>query len=323
MSDARETLRRGIGGFAPRPDAYERVLERRDRKRRNQRIMAGALAIVIMIIGALAFVGATRSAPPPPLNGGIADSGGWIAYSTTSSHQQRPRPGEDFTGSDIFLVREGDEPRLVASRGDGTTWNICPAFSPDGTMLAFGSRSPSGRTVRVVGVTLAGTIAAPSIVLDVPGDGLAPCPRWASDGSRLAYLSGGTVVVRGLDGSSPVAVPGDPVRADFRGHPAPLVSPSGDLVARLAPSSCEVIVTRVDGSEERRIGTSCVYQVAAWSSDSRRILVMRDIDGRHFRMVAWSVDAPFGSVVIVDQVRVNHARSWPGLGDVSWQPRTS
>jgi hypothetical protein len=68
MSDARETLRRGIGGFVPRPDGYERVLRRRDRKRRNQRITAGALAAAIVIIGALAFAGALRSAPPPPMN---------------------------------------------------------------------------------------------------------------------------------------------------------------------------------------------------------------------------------------------------------------
>jgi hypothetical protein len=322
MGDTRETLRRGVGGFAPRPDAYERVLRRRDRKRRNQRIMAGVLAAAIVVIGALAFVGALRSAPPPPMNDGIAHDGGWIAYATTSSDQQRPRRGEDSTGSDIFLVREGDEPRLVASREDGHTWNICPAFSPDGTMLAFGTRSPSGRTVRVVGVSLAGTLVAPSIVLEVPGKGLAPCPRWASDGSRLAYVSGDAVVVRGLDGSSPDAVPGDPVRADFGGNPDRLVSPNGDLVARLAPT-CGVLVARPDGSDERALGTGCVYAVAAWSPDSRSILVMRDVDGRHFRMVAWSVDAPFESVVVVDRVPVNHARSWPGFGDVSWQPRTS
>jgi len=65
MSDARETLRRGIGGFAPRPDGYERVLRRRDRRRRNQRAMAAALAGAIVLIGVLAFVAALRSTPRP------------------------------------------------------------------------------------------------------------------------------------------------------------------------------------------------------------------------------------------------------------------
>jgi hypothetical protein len=323
MSDTRETLRRGIGGFAPRPDGYERVLQRRDRRRRNQRIMAGALAVAIGLAGILAFVAALRS-QQTPADSDISHNGDWIAYSTTSGDAQRPR-GDDYpTGSDIFLVREGREPRLVASRGDGRTWNVCPAFSPDGTMLAFGTKSPSGRAVRVVGVTRTGEIVAPSIDLEVPGRGLAPCPRWASDGSRLAYVNGGTVIIRGLDGSLPAAAPGDPVLGDFRASANPLVSPGGDLVAQASSLTrpCGVIVARPDGSDERVLDTGCVYAVAAWSPDGRKILVMLDVSGLHFNMLAWSVDAPFESVLIAERVRVNHARSWPGLGDVSWQPST-
>jgi hypothetical protein len=37
-------------------------------------------------------------------------------------------------------------------------------------------------------------------------------------------------------------------------------------------------------------------------------------------MRAVSVNAPFTSTPIAINVRVNHARSWPGYGDVSWQP---
>ena len=37
MDDTRETLRRGIGDFAPGPDGYERVLRRLGRKQRRQR----------------------------------------------------------------------------------------------------------------------------------------------------------------------------------------------------------------------------------------------------------------------------------------------
>ena len=53
---------------------------------------------------------------------------------------------------------------------------------------------------------------------------------------------------------------------------------------------------------------------------------MFDVSGRHFTMVAVSVSAPFTRVLVVERVRVNHIRhgiSWPGRGDVSWQPRTS
>ncbi len=48
---------------------------------------------------------------------------------------------------------------------------------------------------------------------------------------------------------------------------------------------------------------------------------MKDMDGQHFAMVAVPVNAPADAAPVVVGVRVNHARSWPGYGDVSWQPK--
>jgi len=56
MSETKELLRRGVGGFEPMPDALDRVFERRERKRRNQRVAAGALGIAVFAIAAIAFV---------------------------------------------------------------------------------------------------------------------------------------------------------------------------------------------------------------------------------------------------------------------------
>ena len=61
------------------------------------------------------------------------------------------------------------------------------------------------------------------------------------------------------------------------------------------------------------------YAVAAWSPDGQTLLVMRDISGFHFTMLAVPVDAPSEAVPVAVAVRVNHPRSWPGNGDVSWQ----
>jgi hypothetical protein len=44
--------------------------------------------------------------------------------------------------------------------------------------------------------------------------------------------------------------------------------------------------------------------------------------GAKFTMLAASVNPPYDVVPIVKAVRVNHARSWPGYHDVSWQPAT-
>ena len=42
-------LERGVGGATPPPDGFERMLRRRDRKRRNQRIAAGVVGIAVFV----------------------------------------------------------------------------------------------------------------------------------------------------------------------------------------------------------------------------------------------------------------------------------
>jgi hypothetical protein len=94
------------------------------------------------------------------------------------------------------------------------------------------------------------------------------------------------------------------------------VSPTGDLIARPGPDG--TIVSRPDGSDQRVIKGS-YYASGGWSPDGRKLLFMQDVGGG-FTMSAVSVDAPFTAPTVVPYTRVNNARSWPGYGDVSWQP---
>ncbi|HJQ49101.1 MAG TPA: hypothetical protein VJ838_01110, partial [Gaiellaceae bacterium] len=78
---------------------------------------------------------------------GLVRNGPWIAYSTSPACGTYRCPrigGKDSRGSGVFLTRMGDVPKLVAGRDGGKTWKVCPAFSPNGRMLAF---------VRVTGTT--------------------------------------------------------------------------------------------------------------------------------------------------------------------------
>jgi hypothetical protein len=49
MSDVRTILEEGYSGATPPPDGFERMLRRRDRKRRNQRITAGVVGIAVFV----------------------------------------------------------------------------------------------------------------------------------------------------------------------------------------------------------------------------------------------------------------------------------
>jgi hypothetical protein len=254
--------------------------------------------------------------PLPPLTP-LRAGNGWIAYSTDG---QLPGGTDDSTGSDIYLVRQGVEPMLIAGRTGGTTRNVCPAFSPDGRTLAYGVASPQGRVVVVLGVDANGVMGAP-VRITVPGPGPGVCVRWSSDGTHLAYVDGGVVVVRGLDGSTRAGVAGDPGAGDFAPTPQwsdPVLSPSREWSVRLTDSG--IVVAHPDGTFAHIIPlTYGSYSIATWSPDGRQVLLMEDVSGHDFTMHAIAVDSDF-KATIVAAVRTNGARSWPGSADVSWQP---
>ena len=196
--------------------------------------------------------------------------------------------------------------------------------------------STQGRSIVVLGSDANG-VTSDTARITVPGSGPAVCPRWSSDGARVAYLDGGIVVVRGLDGSAPTSVAGDPRVEDFEqscsiergtgclGHPwtGPLLSPAGDRIARIevVGSGCQIVVARPDGTAAHVIPVNaCRYAIPAWSPDGRQVLLMEEVGGVEFAMQTLSVNSPFEMVTIVSTFRANGARSMPGWGDVSWQP---
>ena len=75
MSDPRSLLERESRRFIQQQGAFERLAERRDRKRRNQRIRAGVLGLAIAIAVGWLGVNAIRSTPPVPAAPGGAETG--------------------------------------------------------------------------------------------------------------------------------------------------------------------------------------------------------------------------------------------------------
>jgi hypothetical protein len=287
-------------------------------------LVLALVALLALLLATAAYVGSQLvTERPQPLS----VTNGWIAFSTQSGYRQT-RETDWAEGGDIYLVSEGVEPTLIVDREDEMSTNVCPAFSPDGSMLAYGTRSGPDRAVVVLLVSADGATAE-STRLEVAGDGPAPCPRWSSDGQRVAYLQrdaagvpDGTVIVRRLDGEVVVATDADPGVEEFELNSedvSPLLSPTGEYVVGAGEGG--IIVARSDGSEPVSVTElESFYAIAAWSPDGRHFLLTQDVSGGHFTMYAVSLDRPGDLVPLAPSIPVNGARSWPGRGDVSWQP---
>ncbi|MGZ8822153.1 MAG: hypothetical protein ACXWX1_12630 [Aeromicrobium sp.] len=288
--------------------------------------LAGLL--IALAIATAAFVGGqNRLARPLVLTNGL------IAYSTQPGWVQVG--STDFAvGGGIFLVREGEVPQLIVDRGLDMTTNVCPLFSPDGSMLVYGERHRSARSLVVLGISPSGDVSE-TARLSVPGNGMAPCAEWARDGTALVYRDRrdtpvganpdlGSLLLTTLAGSVLPVEDHDP-QLDFIpsiDHPAPdslgvpLLSPDGSRA--VLEDERRLLVTRADGSDPRVIGPQSFYSIATWSPDGSRVLAMEDSTA--VMIVAISVEEPYERIVMAPSITINGFRSYPGRGDVSWQP---
>ena len=352
MSDTRETLRRGIGDFAPRPDGYERLLQLRDRKRRNERIMAGALAFLIVLIGALAFVGALRSAPRP-MNDGEGPSNGAVAFSAvdlaTGVPDSIPTRGDP---RDIYLTLPGHDPRRIAgSERDGIDQG-CPTFSPDGTKLAY-VEGPGGGDTAVVVVELDGDgvpSGTPAQVIGNTNGALAGCPQWSPDGSRLAIIEDEYGIrIATLDGRSHAVGFGSFSPGYREGEREFAWSPDGSTIAVIDAGS--VWLVPVDGGEVRTLWVPAGFQIAraiAWAPSGLRLAIggsvgsadsccdlhrpfLEIVDAEEGSRAALSTAGEAGGEVIddliwlpgVQRILASYSKSGPVLADPTGAARTA
>lgn len=195
MSSPREVVDR-LGERFPVPhDAFERLERRRDRKRRNQRISAGAVGLLIMLLaaGALARAGMFEAVP--------ADE----TRSPTPSPTEEPVvgidwervPGVSIDGDAIVNIRTGEVTQLPASitslRKPGNY-----AVAPGGDVLLFeasaggSSDNPSttcgaNRDCQIFVANVDGTDRRQ--LSDAPGGALAG--GWSPDGTKIVALLDG------------------------------------------------------------------------------------------------------------------------------------
>jgi Tol biopolymer transport system component len=316
MSETRELLRLAVEGFEPMPDAFERVLVRRDRKQRNRRVAAGILGIAIFALAALGLARLISSEPTPavpepnqPKNGNsvLFTAGRHLDLDPRAPAWSRGRHAKIYVGAP-----DGSAQSLV---GDQATWQECPAFSPDGLRLAFSEKEDREESI-VVGGFSAGALQEPTIRIPVPTSRsfVHPCPVWSPDGRRLASIAPGRgVMIADLDGNSTL-VPMDAYSLVEGGGSNPQWSPDGSRVAFLVRVSnqggYDLWIIPADGSDPRMLSSLTDATAIAWTQDGRSVVVAGAVpEGPD------QVPVPFVKVIDVesgDASEVPLPSSWKG-----------
>jgi WD40-like Beta Propeller Repeat len=323
VSDTRELLRPGVDGFEPTPDAFERVLVRRGRKRRNRRIAAGIVGIAVFVIAAAGLLRLLGSEPMPAVPPTQPRNGNWIVFSALHLDPDSNAPSWSRGRKASLYVAglDGVARLLVDSKGEETL--ACPTFSPDGSLLAYGQQRAGDRmAVVVTGFTPSGELGGPGVRITVPASSniLMPCPAWAPKGRRLATIAPGIgVLFADADGTTNLVPFDDPQLAD--GVREMEWSPDGTQVAVLlwpTGSGQALWVVSADGGAARRVpgfgeGQEREATAIAWAPDGRSVVV----GGSSGPPGCCAQDHPFVEVVDVatgDASDVPLPESWDGSG---------
>ncbi len=309
MTDYRPNLERARDRFTTPGLSLEGVYRRRDRHRRNQRLGAGALGIAIAILGIAIGHSILTSSHTVPAHRGPAPTDQerlrTAVFGLDGSLRQEVYglPADAFgtqasaDGTSVaFITRDstfascqtcrGTKPRLATMRLDGSDprvvagrwrWLSTPAWSPDGSRLAFAATRRDGN--RDIFVVDADGSNLRRLTTDPANDSY---PSWSPDGTTIIYDNAGGVPLDPMNLSrtqelwTVTAAGGAPTRLthDHIGEKQAVYSPDGSQIA-VSRGPNGIWVMDADGTNLRRVPGIPTYPTASfgprWSPDGTKL----------------------------------------------------